>query len=174
MMGPGIDLQIQDRWDLLWQWLCREKRTRDDQIKRLQDLERALREQQELVESERDVDPKLQHRIRELRQTCISSFLHHPDRRLYACRSDWGLVFVYAFPMRLRLVLAASHQELAPIFLRPLGVATGSCDADEIHGIFISSWACLPKEQIHTWGEAAAIQGLLYELKDPGDPPDRP
>ena len=174
LMAPGIESPIQDRWELLWQWLCREKRTRNDQEKRLQELERALREKRELLDSERDVPLKLENRINELRQGCISPFLYHPDRRLFACRSDWGLVFVFAFPMRLRLVLADSHRELAPISVRPLGVVTACSDPEELHGLYISSWACLPKEQIHTWAEAAAIHGLLYELKDPGDPPDKP
>lgn len=174
MMGPGIDSLIRERWESLWQWLCREKKTREDQTKRLQDLEQALRDKRELVGSNQEAKQKLDIRIQGLRQACISPFLFHPQRRLFACRSDWGLVFVFAFPMRLKLVLADSHRELAPISFRPLGVATTCCDPDEIHDFYVSSRACMPKEQIHTWAEAAAFYGLLYELKDPGDPPDRP
>lgn len=173
MMAPGVEVKIQERWESMWQWLCLEKKTRVDQIKRLQELERALREKHEILDSEQPLPPKLVDRIQSLRNACISPFLFHPHRRLFACFSDWGLVFVFAYPKQLKFALAVAHRELATISLRPLGVSTTCCDAEEIHDFYISSRACLPKEQIHPWAEAAAFCGLLYELKDPGDPPDK-
>lgn len=174
MMAPGIAPEIQDRWEVLWAWLCSHKKTREDQTRRLQELEFVLREARELTESMQRVPQHLWDRIESLRQACISPFLFHPLRRLFACRSDWGLIFIFAMPMRLREVMAEAYLNAAPIALRPLGVVETYGGPDEIHDIFVSSRAAIPKEQIHPWAEAAATYGYLFELKDPKDLPEIP
>lgn len=171
MMGPGIDAPIQERWELLWRWLCRERKTREEQIKRLLDLEQALRERRELVESDRDVPSKMDKHIRDLRSACTSPFLFHPLRRLFACRTDWGLIFIFAMPKRLRLVLGDSFREGTPTSLRPLGVSSRG-ELDEIHDLFVLSRAFFPLEQTHAWAEAAAFHGYLFELAEPGEEPE--
>ena len=150
MMAPGVDHGIQERWDLLWQWLQSRKKTRADQTKRLEQIKQLLKDELEGPSS-----PSRLTRIQTLRKDCQSPFVAHPRAQLFACRSNNGLIFLYDCPVAIK----AARQKSNVMTLYALGVEeTG----DQEFEMAVFDPAPLPVDQILPWAEAAAIRGHEY------------
>lgn len=158
-MAPGIGQDLQERWDLLWQWLQAEKKTRADQTRRLQTLQGLLKEQREALHQDGSAPPRLIQQIEQLRALCTNRFISDPAGQLYSCRSDLGLIFIHDRPARMRAARKKGLQTL----LFPLDVATNGAE-DECIEPLIYSYATLPQDQVPAWGEAAATYGYLFAL----------
>ncbi len=162
-MAPGVDPVIQDRWDVLWQWLQTAKRTRTDQTQRLRDLKVLLREKREAEERDGAAPAQLIEKIEALRSTCLSPFVADPKGQLYACRSGMGLVFIHDQPARFQ----KARKQGAMTALFSLEVEHFG-EEDELHETLILDYATLPRDQVVDWGHAAAYHGYLFALAPRG------
>ena len=158
-MAPGIAPEIQERWDLLWQWLKAEKKTRGDQTLRLQNLQGLLKEKREAIERDGLAPPRLLQQIEDLRTTCTSRFVADPESQLYACRTDMGLIFIHDRPSRIRAARKLGLQTL----LFSLEIETFGPQDERIEPL-VYSYVTLPQDQVSVWGEAAAAYGYLFAL----------
>ncbi len=154
LMTPGIEPVIQDRWDLLWQWLVKQHKARPEQMQRLQTLKALLREEREERPSEARTT-----RIEGIRQECISPFVVFEYEQLWACKSEMGLIFVLDRPEDFHEARAQGPQ----LKLHPLD-ACGFGPMDQISETPVYVDVPLPKDQILPWVEAAAVHGYLFNL----------
>lgn len=162
-MAPGVDQSIQDRWDVLWQWLQSTKRTRADQTQRLRDLKVLLREKREVEQQDGAAPAQLIEKIDGLRGACLSPFVADPKGQLYACRSGLGLVFIHDQPGRFQ----KARKQGAMTTLFSLGVEHFG-EEDELHETVILDYVTLPRDQVVDWGHAAAVHGYLFALAPRG------
>jgi len=153
-MAPGIEQVIQDRWDILWQWLVKEKKTRPDQLQRLQTLKALLREEQEDPASEARTT-----RIQNIRQDCISTYVVFEYEQLWACISGMNLIFILGRPEDFQEARAQGPQ----LKLHPLD-ACGFGPMDHVCVTPIYVDVPLPRDQILPWAEAAASHRYLFDL----------
>lgn len=160
MMAPGVDALIQARWDVLWAWLVRMKKTRADQARRFAELGQKLREEQECLDHRRPVPRGLRERIEALRCEAASPFVADEGGRLWACiTASMGLIFVHDRPAKWR----EARKQGAKVNLFPLQVALFG-DMQEITEATIIDAAMFPQHQLLPWAEAAAVAGYLFAL----------
>lgn len=160
LMAPGIDPLIQARWDVLWAWIVRNKRTRADQTRRLADLGLRVREEHECLDRGIHMPKGLRERIDTLRREAASPFVADEEGRLWACiTAGMGLIFVHDRPGRWR----EARKRSAKLNLFPLGVTVFG-DMQEITEATIIDAAMFPQHQLLPWAEAAAAAGYLFAL----------
>ena len=149
---------------MLWKWLQAQGRTRADQIQRLQQLKRLLRDEQEDPSSE-----KRTKSIADLRDSCTSQFVADEHAQLYACRTGIGLIFIHDRPRR----FAEARRSGMKMSLFLLEVEMFG-DYTEVYEVHVLDSAPIPRDQILPWGEAAAIQKWLFAIAPPifGGSPD--
>lgn len=154
MMAPGGNQELQERWDMLWKWLKNEKKTRPDQILRLQNLKQLLRDEQE-----GPTNAERTKRIQDLRRECISPFVADELAQLYACKSSVGLLFIHDRPKAFQEArMQGVQMRLFRLEVEEFG------PLDEIHDLTILESAPIPRDQILPWAEAAAINKILFAL----------
>lgn len=158
-MAPGIDPWIQERWAAMWDWLCREKKTRAHQQERLTKLAQLTRDEAECAACNNHLPTPRQQQIRLLQQEATFPFEGEPNHQLYACRTGIGLVLVYADPSRWR----HARERSAKVLLRPRGFRPATTPYGELETI-VTDYATFPPDQVLPWGTAAAVAGYLFAL----------
>ena len=163
MTGHGGDPQVVIRWEELYTWLKQEKKTRTDQMSRLEKIRDLVCEQSEDLYPASRVFRQREERLRALRQECLSPFVSDDARRLFACRGMSGLFFVYDIPGKFRSSLLINPR----VPLMRIGVSSFGYESDPYDLVVLES-AALPLAQTLPWAEAAAFKGLLFSLRHSG------